>query len=151
MNNPVDAHLSKDKVTGSDLRKTLIDLYLLLSSSGVSRSVVLLLQTTVKIGQILYSNAEHRTPRQVLQLYNNCWVHHELCRDLFATPKVVTRTPMFGTYLHSLTAHSPQQYEVVCQKSINTENQERLFGQGRAIALATTNRQSQSIIPNILL
>ncbi len=145
------ATLSKDKVTGSDLRKTLIQLYLLLSNTNASAPVVRLLQTAVKIGEILYSTEEHRTPRQVLQLYNHCWVHHELCRDLFAKPKEVSRTAMFGIYLHSLTAHSPQQYEVVCQRSVNTENQERLFGQTRSIALATTNRQPQNIIPHVLL
>lgn len=58
---------------------------------------------------------------------------------------------MFGTYLHSLTAHAPQQYEVVCQRSINTENQETLFGQTWAIAMATTNRKPQHIIPHVLL
>lgn len=126
-------------------------LYVLLSNSNASGPVVRLLQTAVKIGEILYSSEEHRTPRQVLQLYNHCWVHHELCRDLFARPKEVTCTVMFGIYLHSLTAHSPQQYKVVCQKSVNSENQERLFGQKRSIALATTNRQPQNIIPHILL
>jgi len=58
---------------------------------------------------------------------------------------------MFGSYLHSLSAHAPQQYELVCLKSINTENQEHLFRQARQIVSTTTNRQPQNIIPSALL
>ena len=40
---------------------------------------------------------------------------------------------MFGQYLHAITAHSPTQYELSCLRSLNTENQERLFGQGTGV------------------
>lgn len=39
----------------------------------------------------------------------------------------------------------------MCVKSTNTENEERLFGQAKAIALSTTNRKPGNILPNILL
>ena len=39
----------------------------------------------------------------------------------------------------------------MCAKSCNTENEERLFGQAKAIALNTTNRRLGNILPNILL
>ena len=39
----------------------------------------------------------------------------------------MSKRKVYGIYLHALTAHAPQQYEIVCQKSINAENQERLF------------------------
>ena len=58
---------------------------------------------------------------------------------------------MFGHYLHALTAHSPEQYELVCQRSINTENQERLFGQARVIAETCTNHHANNVIPQVLL
>ena len=58
---------------------------------------------------------------------------------------------MYGTYLHALTSHAPQQYEIVCQKSINAENQERLFGQARRAAEATSNRHPENIIFTSLL
>ncbi len=35
----------------------------------------------------------------------------------------------FGLYLLSIAVHAPLQYEIVCLKLINTENQERLFQQ----------------------
>ena len=86
------------------------------------------------------------SPRQVLQLYSNCWLHTELCAPLFAQPKKLSRTKMFGHYLHALTAHSPQQYGLVCQRSINTENQVRLFGQAQVIAEMYTNHHT-NVIP----
>ena len=30
------------------------------------------------------------TPRQLLQLYNNCWLHMELCAEIFSSPKQIT-------------------------------------------------------------
>ena len=42
-----------------------------------------LVQTAVTISHILYSPPSERTPRNVLRLYNVCWLHHELCLYLF--------------------------------------------------------------------
>ena len=75
----------------------------------------------------------------------------ELCGDLFCTPKKLTRSRMFGHYLHAITAHSPAQYEITCLRSLNTENQERLFGQARSIAEACTNHHPDNVIPQIML
>ena len=66
-------------------------------------------------------------PKTVLQLYNSSWLHHELCKTLFSQPHSVTYDKMFGTYLHALVVHAPRQYEIVSLRSINTENQERIF------------------------
>lgn len=53
--------------------------------------------------------------------------------------------------MHALCSHAPQQYEIVCLKSVNTENQERFFGQARCTASLTSNRTSENIITNVLL
>lgn len=53
--------------------------------------------------------------------------------------------------LHALTAHSPTQYESACVCSLNTENQERLFGQARGIADACTNHHAENLIPQIMI
>ena len=88
--------LSKDKITGADLRKTVIQAFLILSDVSVSKKLVLLLQTIIKIGEILYSYSEDRSPRTLLQLYNHCWLHLELCITLLNTPKTISRGKMFG-------------------------------------------------------
>jgi hypothetical protein len=64
--------------------------------------------------------------------------------DLFPAPKKLKRSKMFGLYLHALTAHSPTQYKLVSLCSLNTENQERFFGQARAIADACTNHHAET-------
>ena len=84
----------------------------------------------------------------LLQLYNNAWLHHELCSEMF-NPR--SRQRLFGSYLHSISAHAALQYEIVCLKSVSAENQERLFGQARRIATATSNRQPENVISNVLL
>ena len=110
-----------------------------------------LLQTIVTISEILHSKDAVRSPRKLLKLYNSCWLHMELCAQLFQTPPKISRTKFFGHYLHALTAHSPDQYELVCQRSINAENQERFFGQARIIAETCTNHHASNVIPQVLL
>ena len=130
---------SKEKTTGADLRCCLIEIYLLLSKSlPINSDILLLLASLVRVSEILYSSYEIRTQRQVLAMYNNAWLHHELCRELL-NPLHINRTKMFGNYLHALTSHAPQQYEVLCLKSVNTENHERFFGQARRLATLTSN------------
>lgn len=101
----------------------MIQVYLLLKDLDCSSKVLLLLRTIIKIGEISYSYDHKRSPRQLLQLYNTCWIHLELCRDLFSSPRKLTRSKMFGHYVHAITAHSPTQYELGCLRSMNTENQ----------------------------
>ena len=147
----ISCYLAKEKKSGADLRRVVIQLFLLLKDLDVSSKILLLLQTIIKIGEILYSRDQMRSPRQLLQLYNGCWLHMELCVDLFPTPKHITASKLFGHYLHALTCHSPTQYELACLCSLNTENQERLFGQAREIAEGCTNHHAENIIPQIMI
>lgn len=81
----------------------------------------------------------------MLQLYNVTWIHHTLCSKLFSTTKQVTRTAFFGLYLHHLVAHAPQQYELISHSSVNTEAEERLFGQAKQLVLQASNRHADNI------
>lgn len=147
----IECCLSKVKKSGADLRRIVIQLYLLLKDLDPGSKILLLLQTIIKVGEILYSLDICRSPRQLLQLYNACWLHMELCIDLFGNPKILSRSRMFGHYLHAITAHSPTQYELSCLRSLNSENQERLFGQARKIAESCTNHHPDNIIPQVML
>ena len=139
------------KISGADMRSTVITLYNLLVKENANQWVLQLLHSIIKVSQILYSDEEKRNPKQVLSLHNNAWLHMELCKDLIPVPKSISKRKMYGTYLHALTSHAPQQYEIVCQKSINAENQERLFGQARRAAEATSNQHPENIIFTSLL
>ena len=135
----IDNCLSKQKKSGADLRRVVIQLFLLLKDTDCSSRILFLLQSVIKIGEIAYSRDDKRNPRALLQLYNMCWLHMELCKDLLSTPATLSKIKMFGHYLHALTAHMPTQLELACLHSLNTEGQERLFGQARVIAEACTN------------
>ena len=125
----------------------ILQLYLCLRQEKSSKCILNLLETAIRISQILYLPAEERTPRWILQLYNCMWLHHELCKDLFTCLHAgMTKSRMFGSYLHALVAHAPFQLEIVPLCSVNTENQERIFSQARKTATATTNRYPQNII-----
>ena len=150
-NHLISSCLAKEKKSGADMRRVIIQLYLLLKDLDCGSKILLLLQTIIKIGEILYSSDNTRSPRKLLQLYNSCWLHMELCVALFTTTKKLTRSKMFGHYLHALTSHAPTQYELASLRSLNTENQERLFGQARTIADACTNHHAENIIPQIMI
>ena len=147
----IDNCLSKQKKSGADLRRVVIQLFLLLKDTDCSSRILFLLQSVIKIGEIAYSRDDKRNPRALLQLYNMCWLHMELCKDLLSTPATLSKIKMFGHYLHALTAHMPTQLELACLRSLNTEGQERLFGQARVIAEACTNHHPDNVIPQIML
>ena len=75
----------------------------------------------------------------------------ELLKDLFPATKEISKTAFFGHYVHALTAHIPTQLELACQRSLNAESQERLFGQGREIGKNCTNHHADNVIPQIML
>ncbi len=137
--------------TGADLRVALLEAYKLLHCQDIDNDVKLLIQTAVKISQIFYASEEKRSPKAVLQLYNCTWLHHELCQQLIPHPRDCSKRAFCGTYLHALVVHAPVQYEVVCLRSVNTDNQEITFQQAKQIARTTTNRQAGNIIPTLFL
>ena len=58
---------------------------------------------------------------------------------------------MFGIYFHAIVCHAAPQYELVCLRSTNAEDQERLFGQAESITGNTSNHHPNHVIPNPLL
>ena len=147
----IDSCLSKQKISGADICRVVIQLFLLLKDTDCSPKVLLLLHSIIKIGEIAYSRDDRRCPRQLLQLYNMCWLHMELCKDLLSSPKNISKSRMFGHYVHAITAHLPTQLELTCLRSLNTESEERLFGQARKIAELCTNHHPDNVIPQIML
>ena len=71
----IDNCLSKQKKSGADLRRVVIQLFLLLKDTDCSSRILFLLQSVIKIGEIAYSRDDKRNPRALLQLYNMCFSH----------------------------------------------------------------------------
>ena len=143
---------TKEKMTGADYRVIAIELLLSLMQANVDPAILLLVETVVRISELLYLPEKKRTPRRILQLYNCTWLHHELCSTLFTIfHGDMSRSKLFGAYLHALVVHAPTQLEIISLSSANTENQERIFGQARKTATATCNQQPHKLISTVLL
>ena len=82
----------------TDMRATVILLYKLLTAEQANPWVLQLLYSIIKLSQILYSDEKKRNPKQVLSLYNNVWLHMELCKDLIPTPRSILKRKMYDVW-----------------------------------------------------
>ena len=107
-------------------------------------------ETAVHNCKLLYAPDTKRSPKTVLCLHNLAFLHGVLFTQIFANPKRLTRRKVFGRYFHAITTHSPLVYRIVCPRSINTEQHERVFGQIKQITKETSNQSPNHIITNIM-
>ena len=147
----LDTTLPKQKVSGAFLRVAAMKPLIKLQHNQVSKCILDLLETIVRISELLHSFDHKRTPKTVLQLYNVSWYHHELCCKLLSSPRKQTCQHFFGIYLHDLVVHAPPIYQQVCLRSMNAESQERLFSQAKHIGLRATSRTPENVLPTILI
>lgn len=141
-----------EKMTEADYRMVLIETYLYLLETNISTDILLLVETILCLSQILYLPEKERTPRRILQMYICSWLHHELCSKHFQRfHGDLSRNKFFGLYLHALVVHAPAQLEIISLRSVNTENQERIFSQLCKTAMATSNRQPQNVVSSTIL
>lgn len=49
--------------------------------------VVYLLQSIIRVSEVMYAFDKERCLKLLLQLYNNAWLHQQLCYDLFRPPQ----------------------------------------------------------------
>ena len=110
-----------------------------------------MLATAVEMTELLYYDPTKRTSQSVLRLHNIAFVHAKLCFDHFRNPKTMSSRRMFGHYFHALTTHNPLLNRIIAPRLINTEMEERMFGQCKAITRNTSNQHTNDIITNILV
>ena len=133
---------TKDNMTGAAYRLMSIELFLHVKKANVDPSILLLLETGVRLSELIYLSDEKQTPRRVLELYNITWLHHELCSKLFQSfHGDMSRSKFFGSYLHSLVVHAPLQLEIISLRSVNTEIRRDTLTKltGQRLMLATVN------------
>ena len=147
----LDVTVTKQKAKGSDYRMAAILVLLCLLEHSQEGSSLILMQTIVEIMMVMYSNDEKRTPKQILRLFNITWLHAEVCANTLSHPSSVSQRKMFGIYFHAIVCHAAPQFEIVCLKSVNAEDQEHLFGQAESITGNTSNQHPNHVIPNLLL
>ena len=139
-------------MTGAKCWVCMIQLFLHFLHQPVSNEIILLVETAVRISELLYMHDSGRHTWNILRLYNCVWLHHELCSKLVSTfHNSMTYNKFFGTYLHALVAHAPQQLEIISLRSVNTENQECIFEQARRSATAASNRHPSNVLSTTVL
>ena len=143
--------LSKDTLRASDYRKAIIVLYKTLVDCDADTDLVHILRTGMEITELLYASADKRSATTILRLHNISFQHGMLCAKVFNKPTNITHRAMFGRYFHSLTTHAPIVYRTIALRSLNTENEERMFQQMKQITLTTSSRRPNGILRNALL
>ena len=141
----LDTVWKKAHLYGLDLREALIEVaYLFVSSPETNDTTAVrkYVMCLVQISKILYSLDMSQSPKQCLQFYNCAFTVQELHLELFGMA-------MATQYFHALLLHGPQQHEVVHSRSVNTENEERLF-KSAANAAKCTDRKPQNMLPTVL-
>ena len=143
--------LGKETLRGCDYRKGAILILSTLKELMPNSPLTNLLSTAVEIMDLLYSPSTKRTPQTILRLHNAAFVHAKLCADQFSNPKTMSCRRMFGRYFHALTSHAPLLNRIISPSLLNTELEERMFGQCKAITRTTSNQHTNQIITNILV
>ena len=143
--------LNKNTLRCVDYRKATILLSQALRTTEASENMRMIADTAVEICEILYSREDRRSPRSILRLHNLTYLHGRLCINTFQNPRSITKQKMFGQYYHSLVCHSATTNRLISLRSLNTEFQERTFGQANAITTQTSNNHPQHIIDNTIL
>ena len=107
-----------------------------------------LFRTAMEISEISYTPDSKRTPKQILRFHNLTYQHGKLCIDMFTQSS--GKNPVFSSYFHSLTCHSPLLLRLISLRSVNTEVQERIFRQAKQITRSTSCLRPDHVITNIL-
>ena len=90
----LDTTLPKQNVSGAFLRVAAFKLLIKLQnhSAHVDKFLLALVNTVVRISELIYLFDLKRTPKTILQLYNVTWYHHELFCHFLSNPKHQSRS-----------------------------------------------------------
>ncbi|CAC5365492.1 unnamed protein product [Mytilus coruscus] len=147
----------KNQVKGSDARLYLVKLAKFAANlheqKKIDKNTIQMIESLVEITNICYSKYECRSPKQILRLYNQCFLFAVTCRIVIGIPSnpKMSKRKFFGSHFHSVTVHLPECLRIFNLRSIVTEQEERIFGDLRRISENTTNRQTQFICDNAML
>lgn len=146
---------NKNQIKGSDARLYVVKLAKFsiqkYEEGKITESIPNLVNSLVDIVTICYSDYDTRSPKQLLRLYNQCFVFGLLCKSVIGNPQKLTTRKFYGNHFHSITIHVPETARLFCLKSIVPEQEERSFGTLRRISENTTNRQPKFVVDNAML
>ena len=117
-------------------------MFYLLSIGKVRPKIQTLLDSLTELSKLPYLPAQSRSPKLVLRLHNQAFIHAMICIDIIAQPKSLTSL--------SLTAHAGKQSRIISAKSTNTEEEERHFNTLQGVTRLTTRRPGDIITPSLI-
>ena len=125
-------------------------MFYLISIGKVRPKIQTLLDSLTELSKLLYLPAQSRSPKLVLRLHNQAFIHAMICKDIIGQPKSLTSRKFYGRYWHSLTAHAGKQSRIISAKSTNTEEEERHFNTLQGVTRLTSRRPGDIITPSLI-
>ena len=122
----------------------------LISIGKVRPKIQTLLDSLTELSKLLYLPAQSRSPKLVLRLHNQAFIHAMICKEIIGQPKALTSRKFYGRYWHSLTAHAGKQSRIISAKSTNTEEEERHFNTLQGVTRLTSRRPGDIITPSLI-
>ena len=124
--------------------------FYLISIGKVRPKIQMLLDSLTELSKLLYLPAQSRSPKLVLRLHNQAFIHAMICKEVIGQPKSLTSRKFYGRYWHSLTAHAGKQSRIISAKSTNTEEEERHFNTLQGVTRLTSRRPGDVITPSLI-
>lgn len=121
-----------------------------ISIGKVRPKIQTLLDSLTELSKLLYLPAQSRSPKLVLHLHNQAFIHAMICKEVIGQPKSLTSRNFYGRYWHSLTAHAGKQSRIISAKSTNTEEEERHFNTLQSVTRLTRRRPGDIITPSLI-
>lgn len=145
----------KNQIKGSDARLFAVKLAhfsaIQYKNGNINYDILTICTCLVDIISICYSKSANRTPKQVLRLYNQCFLFGYLVYFYVGKPKKLGIKKFYGAHYHSLVTHFPEMYRLFCLRSLIPETEERTFGDLKQISLRTSNRQAKHVVDNCMI
>ena len=109
-----------------------------------------LLDSLTELSKLLYLPANLRSPKLVLRLHNQAFLHAMILKEVIVHPKSLTERKLYGRYWHSITVHAAKQSRIISLKSTNTEEEERHFNTLQGVTKLTNRRPGDIITPSLV-
>ena len=127
-----------------------VSCYYLILIGKVRPKIQTLLDSLTELSKLLYLPAQSRSPKLVLRLHNQAFIHAMTCKEVIGQPNSLTGRKFYGRYWHSLTAHAGKQSRIISAKSTNTEEEERHFNTLQGVTRLTCRRPGDIITPSLI-
>lgn len=118
---------NKNQLKGSDARLYAVELAKFtlqkLEEGKVEETIPNLANSLVEIITICYFDFSTRSQKQLLRLYNQCFLFGQLCKTIIGNPQKLTARKFYGNHFHSITVHVPETARLFSLKSIVPEQE----------------------------